>query len=127
MPTISQIRWLRRISETERRRAIQKAYNDANGIVPTPAGKRASNSILSFLELSRRLQKDGTDNDLVEIAGRAVDEFDSDADVGLTLDALPELIDQLESKMKDAAKQLDFEEAANLRDKIKQLSYKMLG
>ena len=36
----------------ERRRLIQQAYNDQNGVVPTPAGKKASNSILSFLELS---------------------------------------------------------------------------
>ena len=36
------------ISETERRRAIQKTYNEKHGVVPTPAGKKASNSILSF-------------------------------------------------------------------------------
>ena len=115
------------ISETERRRSIQQAYNEANGIVPSPAGKRANNSILSFLELSRRLRKDGADDDLVQIAGRAVDSFDSDFDAGLALEALPELIDQLEMKMKAAAKQLDFEEAANLRDRIKQLRKKLVG
>ncbi len=115
------------ISETERRRDIQQAYNEEHGIVPTPAGKKASNSILSFLELSRRLQKDGADDDLVQIAGRAVDALDSDPDGGLALEALPELIDQLESKMKAAAKQLDFEEAANLRDRIKQLRQKLVG
>jgi len=37
------------------------------------------------------------------------------------------LIDQLESKMKVAAKQLDFEEAASLRDRIKQLRQKLVG
>ena len=37
------------------------------------------------------------------------------------LEALPELIDQLEAKMKEAAKKLDFEEVANLRDRVKQL------
>jgi excinuclease ABC subunit B len=115
------------ISETERRRSIQQAYNEANGIVPSPAGKRANNSILSFLELSRRLRKDGADDDLVQIAGRAVDALDSDFDAGLALEALPELIDQLEMKMKAAAKQLDFEEAANLRDRIKQLRQKLVG
>lgn len=115
------------ISATERRRSIQQAYNEANGIVPSPAGKRANNSILSFLELSRRLRKDGADDDLVQIAGRAVDALDSDFDAGLTLEALPELIDQLEMKMKSAAKQLDFEEAANLRDRIKQLRKKLVG
>ena len=116
----------RAISETERRRVIQKDYNELNGIVPTPAGKRASNSILSFLELSRRLQKDGNDADLVQIAGRAVDSLDSDHDFGLALEALPELIDQLETKMKAAAKQLDFEEAAQLRDRIKKLRQKLI-
>ncbi|MFM7286081.1 MAG: excinuclease ABC subunit UvrB, partial [Cyanobium sp.] len=43
------------ISETERRRAIQHTYNQKHGITPTPAGKRAGNSILAFLEVSRRL------------------------------------------------------------------------
>ena len=43
------------ISETERRRAIQHTYNLKHGITPTPAGKRAGNSILAFLEVSRRL------------------------------------------------------------------------
>ncbi len=46
------------ISETERCCAIQQAYNERNGIVPTAAGKKASNSILSFLELSRMLRQD---------------------------------------------------------------------
>ena len=41
---------IKAINETERRRKIQKAYNKQNGITPQPAGKRASNSILSFLD-----------------------------------------------------------------------------
>ncbi|MCH9714871.1 MAG: excinuclease ABC subunit UvrB, partial [Cyanobacteria bacterium] len=45
----------RAISETERRRAIQHTYNQKHGITPTPAGKRAGNSSLSSLEVSRRL------------------------------------------------------------------------
>ncbi len=114
------------ISETERRRDIQQAYNEEHGIVPTPAGKKASNSILSFLELSRKLQRDGADGDLVKVAGQAVKALEDDAD-GMALDALPELIDQLEGKMKGAAKNLDFEEAANLRDRIKQLRQKLVG
>jgi excinuclease ABC subunit B len=114
------------ISETERRRDIQQAYNEEHGIVPTPAGKKASNSILSFLELSRKLQRDGADGDLVKVAGQAVKALEEDAD-GMALDALPELIDQLEGKMKGAAKNLDFEEAANLRDRIKKLRQKLVG
>ena len=114
------------ISETERRRSIQQAYNEKHGIVPTAAGKKASNSILSFLELSRKLKTDGPDADLVQVAGMLVESLEGNA-YGMALDALPELIDQLELKMKDAAKKLDFEEAANLRDRIKQLRQKLVG
>ena len=115
------------ISETERRRAIQQKYNDKNGIVPAAAGKNASNSILSFLELSRKLKQDGPDAELVQIVDKAAKVMANVSDVGLPLEALPELIDQLESKMKEAAKNLDFEEAANLRDRIKQLRQKLVG
>ncbi len=38
---------------------------------------------------------------------------------------MPELIDKLEVKMKNAAKELNFEEAANLRDRIKKLRQKL--
>ena len=114
------------ISETERRRAIQQTYNEKHGVVPTAAGKKASNSILSFLELSRKLKSEGPDADLVEVAGKAVQALDNDVD-GIALEALPELIDQLETKMKDAAKKLDFEEAANLRDRVKKLRQKLVG
>jgi len=104
------------ISETERRRTIQHAYNVEHGITPTPAGKRAGNSILSFLEMSRRLN----DDQLEEATEQAEHN-------NVPLDALPELIQQLEEKMKGAAKNLEFEEAANLRDKIKNLRQKLVG
>ena len=48
-------------------------------------------------------------------------------DAGIALEALPELIDQLEVKMKDAAKNLDFEDAANVRDQIKKLRSRLSG
>jgi excinuclease ABC subunit B len=104
------------ISETERRRAIQHAYNQKHGITPTPAGKRAGNSILAFLEVSRRL------ND--EQLEQATEQAEHNE---VPLDSLPELIQQLEEKMKTAAKNLEFEEAANLRDKIKTLRQKLVG
>jgi excinuclease ABC subunit B len=43
------------------------------------------------------------------------------------LDSLPELITQLEDRMKAAAKNLEYEEAANLRDRIKNLRQKLVG
>ena len=51
----------------------------------------------------------------MEVVGKAAKALENDPDAGLALEALPELIDQLEAKMKEAAKKLDFEEAANLR------------
>ena len=104
------------ISETERRRGIQEAYNTQQGITPTPAGKRAGNSILAFLEVSRRL------ND--EQLEQATEQAEHNE---VPLDSLPELIQQLEEKMKSAAKNLEFEEAANLRDRIKGLRQKLVG
>ena len=104
------------ISETERRRAIQQTYNEKHGITPTPAGKRAGNSILAFLEVSRRLN----DEQLEQASEQAVHN-------DVPLDSLPELIQQLEDKMKVAAKNLEFEEAANLRDRIKTLRQKLVG
>jgi excinuclease ABC subunit B len=104
------------ISETERRRAIQQAYNEKHGITPTPAGKRAGNSILAFLEVSRRLN----DEQLAE----ATEQAEQNA---VPLDNLPELIQQLEERMKAAAKNLEFEEAANLRDRIKGLRQRLVG
>ena len=104
------------ISETERRRAIQQTYNEKHGITPTPAGKKGANSILAFLEVSRRLN-----DDQLEQATEQAEHND------VPLDSLPELIQQLEDKMKLAAKNLDFEEAANLRDRIKGLRQKLVG
>jgi Helicase subunit of the DNA excision repair complex len=45
MPTTMTDSMAKAIEETERRRKIQQAYNDQHGIVPTAAGKKASNSI----------------------------------------------------------------------------------
>lgn len=104
----------RAIDETERRRAIQIAYNEKHGITPQPIIKRSTNSILSFLEVSRRLNSQE-----LETVYEQVNE--------LPLDTIPNLIVQLEAQMKDAAKNLEFEEAAKLRDRIKHLRDKLLG
>ena len=115
------------ISETERRREIQNIYNIEHGITPKPAGKKASNSILSFLEISRRLNQDGSTDDFVDIADKLIDHSSKDSDNGVSLESLPELIEKLESKMKITAKDLDFEKAAILRDRIKKLRHRLVG
>ncbi len=115
----------RAISETERRRTIQKKYNHVNGITPKPAGKKIENSILSFLELSRKLDAGGLSKDLINIVNNKTEAILNSSDNQCLLEELPDLIEKLEIKMKDAAKELNFEEAANLRDRIKKLRQKL--
>lgn len=105
---------LRAIEETERRRNIQLEYNEKHGIIPQSIASRSSNAILSFLDISRRLN----DRDLEKVCEQSDD---------LPLEKIPELIEQLEAKMKESAKNLEFEEAAKYRDTIKQLRNKLLG
>jgi excinuclease ABC subunit B len=102
------------IAETERRRAIQIEYNEKHGITPQPIVKKSSNAILSFLAVSRRLNA----QELETVYEQASD---------LPLEQIPELITQLEAQMKEAAKNLEFEEAAKYRDRIKHLRDKLLG
>ncbi|MCF2972788.1 excinuclease ABC subunit UvrB [Synechococcus sp. Nb3U1] len=104
----------RAIAETERRREIQLEYNRKNNITPQPIIKKSSNAILSFLAISRKL----SDQDLEKA-------FQDSEEIPLS--EIPELISQLELKMKTAAKNLEFEEAAQLRDKIKKLRQRLLG
>ncbi|WP_306459845.1 excinuclease ABC subunit UvrB [Dolichospermum heterosporum] len=105
---------IKAIDETDRRRGIQTAYNKLHGITPQPIIKKQTNSILSFLDASRRLN--ATDLKMVD---EHLDE--------LSLEDIPELITLLEKQMKEAAKKMEFEEAAKLRDRIKHLRDKMLG
>jgi excinuclease ABC subunit B len=102
------------IDETDRRRVIQLEYNEKHGIVPKPIVKKSNNAILAFLEVSRRLNSQELD--------QAYDKADE-----IPLENIPTLISQLEAQMKDAAKKMEFEEAAKYRDKIKHLRDKLLG
>ncbi|MGB7415216.1 MAG: excinuclease ABC subunit UvrB [Thermosynechococcaceae cyanobacterium] len=102
------------IEETDRRRAIQIAHNKKHGITPKSVVKRYSNSILAFLEISRRLNADE-----IEEVYEQVDQ--------LPLESIPDFIGQLEAQMKEAAKNLEFEEAAKYRDRIKKLREKLVG
>ena len=87
------------ITETERRRAIQEKYNKEHNITPQTIIKKVS--------------------DIIEISTHA----DDDAKPGkkLTRAEREKLIEQLTKEMKAAAKLLEFEHAAYLRDKIKEL------
>lgn len=89
----------RAITETLRRRSIQEAYNEAHGIKPTTIKKE----VRDIIEIT---SKDAIDN-----RGRR-----------MTAKERKVMIEKLTREMKEAAKLLEFEHAAFLRDKIKELS-----
>jgi excinuclease ABC subunit B len=96
------------ISETNRRRALQMAYNKEHGIDPQTIRKKVSD----ILEL---VQRGGTP---VERRRREVEERPS---LDLPVDDLERLIRSLEEEMREAARDLRFEYAARLRDEIDDL------
>ena len=85
------------IQETERRRRKQKAYNEANGIVPQTITKSV--------------------RDLIEISTDAAPKLKANG-VKMTERERKELIASLENKMRKAAEMLEYEIAAQLRDEI---------
>ncbi|MBE6838761.1 MAG: excinuclease ABC subunit UvrB [Ruminococcus sp.] len=87
------------ITETERRRAIQMAYNEEHGIIP------------------KTIVKDI--RDVIEISGK--EETEKKVSKKLSKKEREELIKELTVQMKEAAKLLEFEHAAFLRDKINEL------
>ena len=93
------------IEETDRRREIQKAYNDEHGITPTTIKKKISSLHDSIWE-----------QDYV-----TVPRAEEKAEPGIPRHEIPMLIEQLRSEMRDAARELDFERAAELRDRVKAL------
>ena len=95
----------RAISETERRRGIQDAYNKAHGIVP----KTVKKGIRDLIELG------SSDPDESNGKSRAKPQKK------MSVKDKNALADRLEKEMKEAARQLEFEKAAFLRDRIKEL------
>lgn len=89
------------IRETERRRGIQQAYNEKHGIVPQTVTKKVS--------------------DILEISTHSDEPSEKKPRKRLTAAQRQQMIEQLTKEMKAAAKLLEFEHAAHLRDKIKQL------
>lgn len=94
------------IDETNRRREIQIAHNKKYGIIPQTIKKPIENNLLSLVASYRNLE------DLVA---------EEMIDLGISEKDLPKLIDKLEKDMHKAAKILDFERAAQIRDQLKKL------
>ena len=96
------------IDETERRRTRQLAYNQAHGIEPTTVVK-------AIRDVGMRLRQIADVEQVYEKGGRPI------AAGELPKDELLRLIKDLESQMKQAAKDLEFEKAALLRDEVVEL------
>src|SRR5438477_386029 len=98
----------RAINETERRRNLQIAYNKEHGIEPTSIMK-------AIREVGMRLKQVADVEGEYEKRGRPI------ATGEMPPDELARLVKDLEGQMKEAAKQLEFDRAAALRDEVVQL------
>lgn len=94
------------IKETNRRREIQMKYNKEHGIVPKTIKKPIENNLLQLVSSYRNLE-DIVAEEMVEN--------------NLNVKDIPKLITKLEKDMHKAAKVLDFERAAEIRDQLKKL------
>lgn len=94
------------IDETARRRSIQEAYNKEHGITPHTIKK----DIRSLISATTETEDAGEKDDFLDVDFADMDRKDQ-----------KEMIESLEDQMRAAAKELDFERAANLRDTVLEL------
>ncbi|MGM9916539.1 excinuclease ABC subunit UvrB [Anaerotignum sp.] len=92
------------ITETNRRRSIQEAYNEAHGIIPQTIQKKV-HDVIQITKAATEKQKFGLEKD----------------PESMSVEELNKLIKKLDKEMKQAAMELQFERAAELRDKILEL------
>ena len=88
------------IGETERRRGIQEAYNEEHGITPQTIKK----AVRDLISISKEVEQEP-------------EEFEKEPE-SMSRKELEKLIGQIQKKMKLAAAELNFEEAARLRDQM---------
>ncbi|MEQ1933270.1 MAG: helicase-related protein, partial [Fimbriimonadaceae bacterium] len=101
----------RAIDETNRRRAVQQAYNDKHGFTPQTVLKEVRETVRSYEAVK-------------DVAAQYTGETLESGPI--RLEDIPMLIDSLERDMKDLAKAMEFEKAADVRDQIVGLR-KMIG
>lgn len=96
------------IETTQDRRKRQEQYNIDNGITPTTVAKKITGGVIDILRRSKTKKKTQSKKEKI--------------DQDLSIESIDGKIKELKTQMKEAAKQLDFEQAAQLRDQIKELS-----
>jgi excinuclease ABC subunit B len=97
------------MDETNRRRAIQEAYNAANGITPQSIVRKLDMSLAHIVEADYA--------DLASADADGIPDFKSQEE-------LDTFISKLETEMRENAKRFEFEKAAKLRDRIKEMRTK---
>jgi len=102
------------MDETERRRGVQLAFNEANGIVPKGISKRIKDIIDGVYD------KDEAQRERKVLQDQANYESLSEKQIAKEMK-------RLEKAMHDAAKNLEFEKAADFRDQLKKLRVKFYG
>jgi excinuclease ABC subunit B len=95
------------ISETNRRRSIQKEYNIAHGITP----KTIKKAVRDLIRISEKVSKEEM-------------RFDKDPE-SMSQEELKDLMKKIEKKMRKAAAELNFEDAAMLRDRMVEIKKQM--
>ncbi|HSK29298.1 MAG TPA: UvrB/UvrC motif-containing protein, partial [Candidatus Limnocylindria bacterium] len=100
----------RAIDETERRRSLQKKFNEAHGITPQSIVKALGSPLIKIY-----------DADYVDVPLAA------DKPASYRPAELPRMIRKLQKEMKQAAERLEFERAAELRDQIRELENRELS
>jgi len=105
----------RAIEETNRRRKVQQDYNDKHGITPVSARKMVRETVRAY-------------DDVKDVVAQYSEETAAKLKDGLPirLEDVPVLISSLEKQMKDLAKAMEFEKAAEVRDEINNLR-KLMG
>jgi len=100
------------LDETTRRRTLQTAFNQEHGITPESINKQITDVLSSIYERDYYTVPAVADEERAKYIPR---------------EEIPPLMATLEKQMKQAAKKLEFEKAADLRDQIRDLQRRMLG
>ncbi len=100
------------LSETERRRKIQIAYNKKHNITPTTTNKALGSALANLYSKKATIMKEGISDEMAEILVAAR---------GGNLNLLDKKIEALKKEMVDHATNLEFEKAGKARDRAKEL------